>query len=102
VVRCGRAACRLFEEVLIDLDQVHGALDLDADAVADHQPGQTLHVDQHNPGGLLLGERHAAALRLLVVMKSPWLAWLPASAPAKACSAGRPRTLSGAYRLAWT
>lgn len=41
-VSCGdrSASRRLLEEVLVDLDEVHHSLHLDADAVADHQRGQ--------------------------------------------------------------
>lgn len=41
----------LLEEVLVDLDDVNGALDLDADAVADHQASETGAVDEDDTGG---------------------------------------------------
>lgn len=41
----------LLEEVLVDLDDVDGALDLDTDAVADHQAGETGAVDEDDTGG---------------------------------------------------
>lgn len=41
----------LLEEVLIDGDDVIGALNLDAHAVLDHQGSEAFSVDQNDPGG---------------------------------------------------
>jgi hypothetical protein len=39
---------RLLEKVLVNLDNVIGLLDLDADAILNHQARETLTVNKHN------------------------------------------------------
>lgn len=96
----GRRSC-LFEEVAVELTDLVGLLDRHLEAVADHDQGQLLAVNQHHLDRHLFGVFLCSRENRAVVMNTPRAVCAPWGVPTKACRSGRLTVLSGAQHFAW-